>query len=391
MATAQRLYEQGLITYHRTDSVHLSETAISQSRKFIKDKYGDKYLPKKPRRYKTKAKVAQEAHEAIRPTEANREKKDLTKKGGVQESHKRLYELIWKRFVASQMTDCIFDQTKIEVLAKGEKEYLLDTRGRVMRFDGWRKVIPSSRSEDPELPDVNKSEKLDLLEVVSEQKFTNPPARFNEASLIKMLEKLGIGRPSTYAPIISTIQSRQYVEKDESRFKPTPIGITVNDFLLKYFPDVFDYSFTAQMEDELDEIAKGKQKWKTPIKQFWSDFDKKLEKTEKKAKRVKIETEKLGKKCPKCKDGELVIRVGKFGKFISCSRFPDCDYTEKYLEKIGMKCPDCKKGEVIVKKTRRGKKFFGCSRYPECKWASWNNPKKENQKQDEEKDGKKKK
>ncbi len=214
-----------------------------------------------------------------------------------------------------------------------------------------------------------------MIKVSSDQKFTEPPARFNEASLIKTLEKLEIGRPSTYAPIISTIQFRNYVEKKEGRFYPTPVGVAVNDFLIKNFPDVFEYQFTAEMEDGLDKIADGKSEWETSIKKFWNPFEKKLKDVEKKSKRVKIETEKLGKKCPKCKKGELVIRIGRFGKFISCSRFPDCDYTEKYIEKIGMKCPDCKKGDVIVKKTRKGRQFFGCSRYPDCEFASWKNPK----------------
>ena len=285
------------------------------------------------------------------------------------------------------MTNSIYDETKIEVSAEqgtrnreqgtGNKEqgiYLLRASGQVMKFDGWRKVIPPRKDEEPELPKVEKDEPLDLVKVISEQKFTQPPARFNEASLIKTLEKLGIGRPSTYAPIISTIQIRQYVEKEEGKFFPTPVGVAVNDFLIVNFPDVFEYSFTAGMEEDLDKIARGERKWQKMMEEFWKPFEKKLEVVEKNSKRVEIETEKVGRKCPKCKEGDLVIRIGRFGKFISCSRFPDCDYKEKYVEKAGMKCPECGKGDVIIKTTRRGKKFYGCSRYPDCKFASWKKP-----------------
>jgi DNA topoisomerase-1 len=228
------------------------------------------------------------------------------------------------------------------------------------------------------LPEVSVGEELDLVKTWGEQKFTAPPARYNEASLIKTLEKLGIGRPSTYAPTISTIQARNYVEKNENRqFVPTTIGYAVNDFLIDNFPGIFEYQFTAKMEGELDDIANGVLKWEAPIKEFYEPFEKRLALVEKNAKRVKIAVEELGRKCPECKIGELVVRTGRFGKFISCSRFPGCKYTEKYLEKVGVKCPECKIGDVIVKKTSKGRKFFGCSRYPDCKWASWKNPKKE--------------
>ncbi len=251
-----------------------------------------------------------------------------------------------------------------------------------MKFDGWRKVIPLSKDEEPELPYVEKDEVLDLLKVLSEQKFTQPPARYNEASLIKTLESLGIGRPSTYAPIITTIQVRQYVEKNEGKFYPTPIGVAVIEFLVKNFSDIVDYSFTAEMENQLDGIAKGDLQWQKMMGDFYTPFDKKLGEVEKEAKRIKIEVEKTGRKCPTCtkegrtgdKQGDLVIRTGRFGKFISCSNFPDCKHTEKYVEKLKMKCLKCKKGDVIVKTTKRGKKFFGCSRYPDCDWASWRKP-----------------
>jgi len=244
-----------------------------------------------------------------------------------------------------------------------------------MKFEGWRKVQPAKQKDDGQLlPLVKKDDSLDLLKVASEQKFTQPPARYNEASLIKKLEELGIGRPSTYAPIISTIQGRQYVEKDQQKFLPTLVGVAVNEFLIKNFPDIFDYAFTAEMEDDLDAVANGEAKWQKMMKKFWTPFEKKMGKVEEKAKRVKIETEKLHKKCPTCKEGELVIRIGRFGKFISCSRFPECRHTEKFVEKTGMKCLECKKGDVVLKKTKKGRQFFGCSRYPDCEFASWKKP-----------------
>jgi DNA topoisomerase-1 len=372
MSIAQKLYEEGLITYHRTDSLNLAISAVTAARNLIKKEYGEKYLPEKPRFYKTTSKVAQEAHEAIRPTNVASHEISLEEQDFI-----KLYDLIWRRFVACQMTASVYDETTIDVSAG---IYLLRASGQVMNFDGWRKVIPAKLDAEGTivLPDVAKDEELDLVKTWGEQKFTQPPARYNEASLIKTLEKLGIGRPSTYAPTISTIQVRNYVEKNDSKqFVPTTIGFAVNDFLMDNFPGIFEYQFTAKMEGELDDIANGNLKWETPIKEFYEPFEKRLILVEKNSKRVKIEVEKLGRVCPECKIGELVVRTGRFGKFISCSRFPDCKYTEKYLEKVGVKCPECKIGEVIVKKTGKGRKFFGCSRYPDCKWASWRNPKKE--------------
>jgi len=372
MSIAQKLYEEGLITYHRTDSLNLNGEAVSVARIYIEKEYGDKYLPEKPHFYKTNSKSAQEAHEAIRPTDVNYKFQVTNDKWGNDEE--KLYQLIWKRFLACQMNPAVYDETVIDVSGG---EYLLRASGQIMKFDGWRKLFPKDL-DAVILPDVEKDESLTKEKVWADQKFTQPPARYNEASLIKTLEKLGIGRPSTYAPTISTIQVRQYVEKNDAKqFTPTSIGIAVNDFLVVNFPDTFDYQFTATMEGELDSVAEGKLSWVKTIEDFWKPFDKKLVSVEKDSKRVKIEVEKLGKICPECKEGELVIRTGRFGKFISCSRFPDCKHTEKYLEKIGVTCPECKIGEVIVKKTSKGRKFFGCSRYPECKYASWKSPKKE--------------
>lgn len=376
MSVAQRLYEEGLITYHRTDSTNIAKSAIERARDFIKENYGAGYLPEKPRFYKTKAKVAQEAHEAIRPTDVF--KNDVKISNQAKDAEK-LYSLIWKRFVACQMREAVYDRTTIYIQAlanKGRNEYLLKVSGEVVKFDGWKRLW-SEKEETIQLPSLSTEETLQLIKVDALRKFTQPPARFNEASLIKTLEKLGIGRPSTYAPIISTIQTRNYVEKKEGKFYPTPIGVAVNHFLVKNFPEIFDYSFTAKMENDLDRVAAGKSKWRETISRFWNPFFKKLETVEEKSKRVRIKTESLGKKCPKCKKGKLVIRIGRFGKFISCSLFPECDYTQKYIEKVGTKCPDCLEGEVIIKQSKKGRKFYGCSRYPKCKWASWRKPKVE--------------
>jgi len=389
MSVAQGLYEEGLITYHRTDSTHIATQAVSAVRAFIEKEFGKEYLPDAPRVYKTKSKNAQEAHEAIRPTDVTKNK--IEAKGKYAKDAERLYALIWARFIACQMSPAIYDQETIVVNA-GRCQ--LRTSGQVVKFDGWRRVLPNKQKGDevPDLPVVEKGDNLDLVKVHSEQKFTLPPPRYNEASLIKMLEKLGIGRPSTYAPTISTIQTRSYVEKNDGRFFATHVGEAVNDFLVENFPDTFEYEFTANMEDDLDEIARGKKKWTSVLKEFWGPYSKKVEDVEKNAKRVKIETERLDKNCPECnaKDekaseekGELVIRVGRFGKFISCSRFPDCKFTEKYVEKIDMKCPDCKDGEIIVKKTKKGRHFFGCSTYPECEYASWKDPRKKEEEKKE--------
>lgn len=378
MSVAQKLYEEGLITYHRTDSLNVAKSAQDAATKFIESEFGKEYLPEKPRFYKTKSKGAQEAHEAIRPT------KPADPGAKLAGDQKKLYTLVRSRFLASQMATSVYDETKVEVVVG---KYLLRSSGQIQKFAGWRKVFDyrSKTGEEAPLPELVKGDSLKLKKVDPEQKFTQPPPRYNEASLIKTLEKLGIGRPSTYAPTIYTIQVRKYIEKEDRQFVPTPVGQAVNDFLIKNFPDLFEYEFTAQMEDDLDKVAEGEKKWDKIITDFYKPFDKKLEVVGEKAKRVKIETEKLGRKCPDCKEGELVIRIGRFGKFVSCSRFPDCKHTEKYLEKIHMKCPKCKKGDVIIKKTGKGRAFFGCSRYPDCDFASWKNPKEEKEKKSEEK------
>ncbi|HUS60458.1 MAG TPA: type I DNA topoisomerase [Nevskiaceae bacterium] len=377
MRAAQSLYEKGLITYHRTDSVTLASQAITALRVYIKNTYGEKYLPEKPRFYKIKSKVAQEAHEAIRPTDVEVQ----AERQQIRRDEQRLYELIWKRAVASQMTAAIWDATKIDIQAEGKKHvYLLRAEGKVMKFNGWLVVYEKSRKpesqkdKEAELPGLKKDDELDLIKVKPEQKFTQPPPRYTEATLIKVLEEKGIGRPSTYAPIIWTIQGRQYVEKQEGKFQPTLLGTTVSDFLVEYFPKIMDYQFTAKMEDDLDEIANGKQQWVPVIREFYEPFEQKLAGVTRVAERVKVPTEATGENCPQCKKGKLVIRVGRFGKFISCSRFPDCKYTAPFTPKVeGIKCPKCQ-ADIVIKKTKKAKQFYSCSRWPKCDWASWRKP-----------------
>lgn len=369
MSVAQQLYERGYITYHRTDSFNLASSAITQIRAYIGKTYGDKYLPKKLRLYKTKSKSAQEAHEAVRPTDVKVEAESL-KGSKINSSHHRLYELIRNRLLQCQMTDAEYDKSTILVSAG---VYELVARGNRLLFDGWLKL--GKAQDDMLLPKLVSGEELELKDIDPQQKFTKPPARYSEASLIKELEKRGIGRPSTYASIISTIQDRMYVEKQEKRFHPTSIGFAVTDFLVTNFGKVMAYEFTAQMEDDLDAIAEGTKKWVKVLSDFWKPFIKKVEDVEKNAMRVEIPTEKTGKTCPTCKKGDVVIRTGRFGKFLSCSRFPDCDYTEQHVEYMeGVVCPD-DGGRVIVRTTRRGKTFYGCENYPKCKWATWQKPK----------------
>jgi DNA topoisomerase-1 len=378
MQVAQLLYEQGLITYHRTDSTQVAFEAIGFCRDFIKAEYGEKYLPESPRIYKAKTKVAQEAHEAVRPTRVETLRLDDQKDEG------KLYELIWRRFVACQMREALVEETVVDVNAAGQQNiYTLEARGEVEKFKGWKILYDkNNRPEDSpdqskdqlaQLPPLTKGDLLELQKIRPLQKFTQPPPRFNEASLIKTLEELGIGRPSTYAPTISTILERMYVEKQEGKFVPTALGFAVNDFLMEYFPDVFDYQFTAHLEDDLDEIANGKQEWVPVIKEFYEPFNLKLTGVHRVAERVAVEAETTGERCPECGQGQVVIRVGRFGKFLSCSRFPACTYRAPHIAKTGLKCPRCQ-GDVVYKKTKKGKGFYGCINYPKCDFASWHKP-----------------
>ncbi len=357
MRIAQQLYEDGLITYHRTDSLNISKEALKSTQEFIKNKFGQNYTLASPRIYKTKTKGAQEAHEAIRPTQVNRQSTD------------KLYQLIWQRFIACQMQPAVLDSTAVDISGKN---YLFRANGSIIKFDGFFKVYPTKLKETI-LPSLNKEEILKLIKLFSEQHFTQPPARYNEASLVKTLEEYGIGRPSTYAPIIGTIQERGYVEKNEQRkFIPTEIGLLVNNLLVENFPKIVDIKFTAYLEEDLDRIAKGQQNWLTVLKDFYQPFHANLLEKEKKVVKKKLE-EPTDKKCPKCGQ-PIIIKLGRFGKFYACSGFPECKYTEPIINSTGVVCPKCGQGEIIERKTRKGKIFYSCSQYPKCDFALWDKP-----------------
>lgn len=379
MMVAQALYEHGLITYMRTDSVNLSIQAISAVRSYIANSIGKSFIPAKARIFKSRSKNAQEAHEAIRPTDVRVKGEGLREKENFNRDHLRLYELIWKRFVACQMSEAVMEQTTVDVTAKGNHDntYLLRATGSIIKFEGWLKLYGKSEDEKEEnsqiLPQLSENQPLTLIQLLPTQHFTEPPPRYNEASLIKKLEELGIGRPSTYAPILSTIQERFYVEKQDRKFIPTTLGFAVNDFLVKNFPDIIDFTFTASMEDSLDEIARGERQWQPAIRQFYDKFEPKVERIAKQAEKVKMEVQLAGKKCSEC-GKDLVVRIGKFGKFLACSSFPECKHTESLEEKINARCPQ-DFGEIVVRKTRRGKTFYGCKNWPVCKFASWTKPK----------------
>lgn len=365
MRIAQQLYEQGYITYHRSDSLNLSQQALKQAEQIIVKEYGKEYWPGSARRFKTKSKVAQEAHEAIRPSYPNRFP-DQTKENLNQEQAK-LYDLVWRRFIACQMSPALFDSTTIDVKAN---KYIFRATGQILKFDGFLKVYPIS-FEEAELPDVKKNELLELKKLVPSQHFTKPPARYTEATLIKELEKNGIGRPSTYAPIISVIQKRNYVKKNEKkRFYPTEIGTMVSDLLVEHFPQIVDIKFTAKMEEDLDKIAEGKKEWVALLKEFYQPFEQNLKK---KYKEIEKKVEKTEKTCPKC-NSPLVIRMSRFGKFYGCSNFPKCKFTQPLEGGLGIQCPKCKEGEIVEKRTKKKKVFYGCNRWPDCDFALWDKP-----------------
>lgn len=369
MMLAQKLYEEGNITYHRTDSLNLAESALSSAKDFITKEYGQDYWAGKVVKYKTKSNSAQEAHEAIRPAYADRTPESLT---GIDPKQLKLYTLIWQRFIACQMAPAIFDSVSADIKANN---YTFRSNGQSVKFDGFLKVYPT-KFEENILPDLEKNDKLDFVKLDSVQHFTEPPARYNEASLIKTLEKFGIGRPSTYAPTLSTIEARRYVEKnDQKRFVPTEMGTIVNDVLVKNFPEVVDIDFTAKMEKELDEVADGKDTWQKTCKDFYTPFAKNLEEKYKDVPKENL-IEKTDKICPKC-GSPIIERMGRFGRFYACSKFPECKYTESIANtnnNLDIKCPKCKEGNIVMKKTKKGKIFYGCNTFPKCDYALWDKP-----------------
>jgi DNA topoisomerase I len=442
MRVAQQLYEGvdlpgegqvGLITYMRTDSTHIASQALAELTELVREQFGDRYALDKPRRYKSKQRGAQEAHEAVRPTRAARSPDAVA--AHLDKAQAGLYRLVWQRTVASQMAEAVFDQVSVDIEgAVGEERseadgpsYLLRATGQSLKFDGFRRVYFEGKDDAPDedaesrLPALTTEQWLRLLEVLPEQHFTQPPPRYSEASLVKEMEKLGIGRPSTYAPTISTLMDREYVRLEDRRFYPEDVGVVVTDLLVEHFPDVVDYSFTARMEEELDEIAEGKMRWMQVLDEFYGPFERLVEKKHEEIDRSEVTSEPTGQTCPKCGQGELVKKLGRYGRFLSCNRYPDCDYSapldgeerpepQETEEKCpicgspmllrtgrfgqflgcsrfpeckgsksltpttGITCPQCGEGELVAKRTRRGKTFYGCNRYPECEFAVWQRP-----------------
>lgn len=414
MKLAQDLYEAGDITYMRTDSVNISSQATSQAKKVVTDKYGANYALDAPRYFKSRSKNAQEAHEAIRPTDLSIDSKGIT----VQ--HQKLYKIIWQKMLASQMKEAEITEENTKIKAS---QYIFSATGSQIKFDGFLKVYGDKSSELTILPKLAVGDILNLEKLSKIQHFTEPPARYSEGGLIKELEKRGIGRPSTYAPTLSTIQDRGYVEKIGKQFQPKDIGIAVNDLLVEHFPKVVDYDFTAKMEENLDNIAEGKLKWQPVLREFYDPFSKNLKEKTKSVDKADL-TEKTNEKCPECGKG-IVIKFGRYGKFMACEGYPDCKYTKpilenqteqekKAVEKVaGQKCPKCGKGmvlkegkfgafmacegyptckttkaieiksevkcpncgsDLLLRKTRKGRSFWGCSGYPKCKTAFWDEP-----------------
>jgi DNA topoisomerase-1 len=440
MRAAQQLYEGidvgggavGLITYMRTDAVHLAEEAIQSVRELIEKRYGKDKLPEEPRRYKTKTKNAQEAHEAIRPTNPHLLPEEIKDKLTLEQF--KLYELIWKRTVACQMIHATIDTVAVDLSCGADNRFrangstIVDP-GFIAVYqedkDDHKKDSEESEGEGMVLPPLKEGDVVDLLDIKPEQHFTEPPPRYSEASLIKTLEEYGIGRPSTYAAIISTLLHREYVVLDQKRFKPTDVGRVVNKFLTNYFTQYVDYGFTAKLEDELDSIARGEKEWVPVMDEFWHPFKHQVNDIQENVKRQDVTQEALNEACPKCSK-PLSIRLGKRGRFVGCSGYPDCDYTRnmegeittasepevvsdrkcpdcgndlhikfgrygkfigcstypkcKHIEPLekpadtGVNCPECHKGSLLKRKSRYGKLFYSCSKYPDCKYAVWNEP-----------------
>ena len=419
MAIAQRLYEGleigdkglvGLITYMRTDSVRVADEALFKARKYIKENYSEEYLPKGSRIYKNKRK-AQDAHEAIRPTTFSLPPQEV--KPYLKKEEYSFYNLIWNRFIASQMSAALIEETEFDIKAS---KYKFIAKGEVMKFDGYLALFPKMKKEEKILPRAEEGEELKLLDFEPKQNFTQPPSRYTEGSLVKELESRGIGRPSTYAPIIATLQNRVYVVREKGKFIPTDLGLFVTDFLIKNFPDLMKFEFTAKLEEELDRISERQQEWLDYLRSYYALLERDLKQAEKsesvKGKGIpledvcpecgrqlvikegrygrfracsgypecrhreslfKREETPLEEKCPQC-GASLVIRSGRYGTFIACSDYPRCTYTKKERKDTGVPCPSECGGTIFQKKTKRGRIFYGCSKFPKCKFATWDEP-----------------
>lgn len=374
MQIAQQLYEginirgkgsSGLITYMRTDSIRLSPIFQNSVKNYIIKKYGKEYH--KNYYYKNTSKNVQDAHESIRPTSLENEPFEIA--DSLSKDQFKLYNLIFKRAIAAMMADAEFDSQTIHA---NIDDYNFRANGSKMKFDGFMKVYDYVTSEELVLPDLEKGENLKVKKTYPKQHFTQPPARYNEASLVKTLEELGIGRPSTYSSIISNILDRGYVEKKQKNLFPTELGIIVNDLMEEYFSSVVNVSFTADIENKLDEIEDGDVKWQDIIKGYYEPLKKDIEKADVEIEKINLD-EKTDEKCHLC-GSDMVIKHGRFGKFLACTNYPECKGTRSILDKTGIKCPKCNKGDVIIRKSRKGRIFYGCSNYPECDFVSWDKP-----------------
>lgn len=382
MSVAQQLYEGvelgkegtvGLITYMRTDSTRLSVTAQDEAKELITAKYGEKFLPEAPRQYSKKAAGAQEAHEAIRPTSALREPEMV--KEYLSRDQFRLYKLVWERFVSSQMASALLDTLSVDIEA-GTATFR--AVGSKVSFPGFMKVYvegndDGTTDEDKYLPPLQAGDALNKQEIEPKQHFTQPPPRYTEARLVKTLEELGIGRPSTYAPTLETIQKRGYVAIEEKKFMPTELGELVIEQMEQFFPEILNVEFTANMEGDLDHVEEGSEDWVKVLAEFYESFEKRLVFAEEEMKEIEIEDEVSDEICEKC-GKPLVYKLGRFGKFLACSGFPDCRNTKPIIKDIGVTCPKCHEGKVVERRSKKGRVFYGCDQYPGCDFVSWDRP-----------------
>ena len=376
MSIAQGLYEGislgkegtvGLITYMRTDSKRTSPVAQAEASKFLTETFGSEYASKSARHFKNQE-DAQDAHEAIRPTSIYRTPESL--KNSLTSEQYKLYKLIWSRFAASEMTPAVFDTVRADIVQNG---VMYRTTGSKMKFAGFTKVYDAGSDKSVELPDLAEGDSVKLSKQDNKQHFTMPPARYTEASLVRALEENGVGRPSTYAPTIDTIQRRYYVKLEGRAIVPTELGEIVNNLVGKFFPDIVNVDFTAQLENDLDHVEEGKKNWVKVVDEYYKPFSKELEKADSEIEKVQIKDEPAGFNCDIC-GAPMVIKMGRYGKFYACSRFPDCRNTKAIVKEIGVICPKCGKGQIVEKKSKRGRKFFGCSNYPDCDFVSWDKP-----------------
>lgn len=374
MMVAQQLYEGisikgntvGLITYMRTDSTRISASAREMACRYIESTYGKNYLG--PGQKGNKQQGAQDAHEAIRPSDVTFTPESI--KDSLSKDQYRLYALIWSRFMASQMANAVFDTIRADI---SQHSVNFRAKGSRIKFEGFLKVYPTKSDKDNYLPALAQGDAVKLAKLDPSQHFTQPPARYTEAALVKVLEELGIGRPSTYAPTLETLRKRYYVKMEAKRFMPTELGLIVNQVMEEYFPAIVNSDFTANMEGQLDDIEAGGQIWQEVLAEFYQMFEKDLHTAEDQMQEVEIKDEPAGFDCPEC-GHPMVIKIGRFGKFYACSNFPDCRHTQAIVKEIGVTCPKCHEGQVVERKSKKNRKFFGCSRYPDCDFVSWDQP-----------------